>query len=179
MVGSGNTQFAHCHEVSGSQLLNRPDCPAKADPESSRRDASGFFRFRFAESRLDLVRFYAGRRIAGLIQVLFFGSITHHSGMIYLGLLFWDFRDWLVGHAKPPCAKQRVNLCPTITVARCDQARSGSESTQSGQHRSPPQKPAPTREIGRIVTATQALSEPVHRSEPNNAVNYHHVTAQP
>ena len=132
MVGSGNTQFAHCHEVSGSQLLNRPDCPAKADPESSRRDASGFFRFRFAESRLDLVRFYAGRGIAGLIQILFFGSVTHHSGVGYLGRFVRRLDDWLTCQENLPANATTLPLCPTITLAASEHSKSGSETTQFG-----------------------------------------------
>jgi hypothetical protein len=81
--------------------------PANPKAGSSRRDISGLIRFRFTESRLDLMRFYAGRGIAGLTQILFFGSVTHHCGVGYLDLLFWDFRDWLVGHDKSPCAKAK------------------------------------------------------------------------
>jgi hypothetical protein len=103
---SGNTHSRTDREDS-TFSLEPHRVPANRKAGSSRRNISGLFRFRFTESRLDLIHFYAGRRIARLIQILLFGTVTHHSGVDYLGLLFWDFRDWLVGHAKPPCEKSK------------------------------------------------------------------------
>jgi hypothetical protein len=103
---------------------------------SSRRDISGFFWFRFTESRLDLLRFYAGKRIAGLIQIPFFGSVTHHSGVGYLGRFVRRLGVWLICHANLPAQNATtLPLCPMITLAASEHSKSGSETTQSALRR--------------------------------------------
>jgi hypothetical protein len=103
---------------------------------SSRRDISGFFWFRFTESRLDLLRFYAGRRIAGLIQIPFFGSVTHHSGVGYLGRFVRRLGVWLICHANLPAQNATtLPLCPMMTLAASEHSKSGSETTQSALRR--------------------------------------------
>ena len=47
----------------------------------SRRDISGLFRLRFTESCLDLIRFYAGRGIAGLNSALRFRHPSFRGGL--------------------------------------------------------------------------------------------------
>ena len=102
----------------------------KADARLPRRDVSGLFRFGLAEGSVHLVFLDTGRRIAGLTQILFFGSVTQHTGVSYLGLLVRNRKDGLVCHEDSPCENATtLPLCPTTTLAPSDPVGSGSETT--------------------------------------------------